>query len=262
MKRFVCMIMIAGAASGSAWGDVLYSINQANQLVAISPDTFEITPVGPLGVSFAFGDLAYDPAIGVAYMVGGLNINNLYTVDLNTGAATLVGSHGRPWVTGLGFDTSTGTLYAGQSVVARGVFTLDPNTAAATTITTDSGAWLDGLAYDPVRDMLVGASGTQPVMLHSINRATGTATLLMSDASDYLDNGGLAYDVKRDLFWYIDASGRLFSFDPNNGYAMTLAASGLGLHAGLIWVPAPSAAGVAGAGLLFCARRRRPAHAN
>ncbi len=262
MRRFICIAILAGASAGPAFADVLYSINQANQLVAINPDTFEFTTVGPLGTSFAFGDLAYDPAMGVAYMVGGLNINNLYTVDLNTGAASLVGSHATPWVTGLGFDTSTGTLYASQSVVAKGFLTLNPNTAAATMINTNSGAALDGLAYDPVRDMIVGASANYPAELFAVDRTTGVATLLASDGSTYLDNGGLAYDAKRDLFWYIDASGRLFSFDPNSGYAMTLAADGLGLHAGLIWVPAPSAAGMVGVGLLFCTRRRRQARGN
>lgn len=257
MRRITCIAVLAAFAAGSAKADVLYTINQSNELTAIHPDTFELTTVGALGTAFSFGDLAYDPALGVAYMVGGLNINNLFTIDLSTGAATLVGSHGLPWVTALGWDSSTGTLYAGQGVVARGFGSLDPATGAAAVINANSGAFMDGLAHDSKRDMLVAASANQAAELYAIDRATGVATLLLSDSSNFLSNGGLTYDPKRDLFWYIDAAGRLFSFDPNDGYAMTLAADNLGQHAGLIWVPSPSTVGCLGLGLLLGARRRR-----
>ncbi|MBX3364384.1 MAG: hypothetical protein KF866_06415 [Phycisphaeraceae bacterium] len=256
MKRIALFGLIVGASVGAAHADVLYTVNQGNELVAIDPDTLTFTTIGPLGTNFAFGDLAFDAATGTMYMAAGFNNNNLYTVDRATGAATLVGPHGRPWMTGLAFDDSTGTLYGGQAVIAKGFFSIDSGTGASTMLSANSGADLDGLAYDTKRDMVVGAAAGWPGNLFSLDRVTGMATEIYFNPN-FIDNGGLAYDAKRDLFWYIGVGGNLFTFDPNDGYQVSLVATGLGWHAGLVWVvPAP---GVLAAFALAtpCVMRRR-----
>jgi len=53
----------------------------------------------------------------------------------------------------------------------------------------------------------------------------------------FINNCGLGYDPTLDLYWAIDWSGDLYSYDPNNGYTRTLQLSGLTAHDGLTFVP-------------------------
>ena len=83
-----------------AHAQTFYTVeNDTDTLYTLDVSTLTLTPVGPLGVPYAFGDLAFDPTTATMYMTngwgGGLSVpSSLYTVDLATGAATLVGSMG------------------------------------------------------------------------------------------------------------------------------------------------------------------------
>lgn len=255
--RFALLSLFLWATCLPAQAQFLVAVRESSDvLVSIDPNTLVITPVGPLGTSFNFGGLAYDPFTETLYMIGGRGNNALYTVNITTGAATLVGSHGVTDLLGLEFDTSTGTLYASQFSRGSSIYTLNPTTGAATLLG-NPGIGLGGLAYDSARDILVGVNDGNGD-LYSINRSTGALTLLFNGPSN--NNSGLAYDPLLDRLWNIDWSGNLFYYSPSNGYARTTALTGLGSHDGLafIGVPEPSTNLLIGLGMvLFAARRYR-----
>ncbi len=108
--------------------------NGRDTLLRIDPTTLVVTTIGPLGTDVNFGDLAFDRATQTLYLIGGRPNPSLYTVNLTTGAATLVGTHGINDLFGLAFDSSTGTLYATQFSGGTGLYTLNKTTGAATFI--------------------------------------------------------------------------------------------------------------------------------
>jgi hypothetical protein len=70
--------------------------------------------------------------------------------------------------------------------------------------------------------------------MFTIDRMTGAPTILSN--AGFINNCGLAYDPFMDLFWAIDWSGDLFTYDPNAGYTRTLVLGGLGSHDGMTYV--------------------------
>src|SRR5688572_27907088 len=78
-----------------ARAQVVYTIEEnGDVLCEIELATGALSPIGPLGSGYAFGDLAYDTATGTMYLTDGWGQgigvpSSLYTVDLGTGSATL-----------------------------------------------------------------------------------------------------------------------------------------------------------------------------
>jgi hypothetical protein len=107
---------------GGAGSSTLYKIaNYATTPTAVV--------VGPTGL--VFPDLAINPITAIGYGVG--EDHYLYTIDLNTGAATKVGPTGTTaLITGLDFSP-VGTLYA-MAIDDTHLFTIDPATGAVTTV--------------------------------------------------------------------------------------------------------------------------------
>lgn len=222
-----------GQDAGCAeWMYTVRTFDQVLRRLDLFTGTWE--DVGPLNVGYDFGDLAYDEGSDTLYMLDGRPLGALYTVDIATGAATLVGAHGLTDLFALTFDPRTDTLYAG-SASAFSWYTLDVNTGAPSLIA-NPGVSLDGLLVDTVRDQIIGITGGGGD-LWIMDPISGGATALGSQG--FVDDCGLAYDPLGDLYWAIDWAGNLFTFDPNNGYSRTTVDSGLMSHDGLVYIPNP-----------------------
>ena len=266
MKSFLSALAGLGllAAAAPANAGLLYGVDSVRDtLFSIDTTSFVRTTVGSLGTDVRETGLAYDPNTDTLFMTN--RTSDLYTVDRNTGAASIVGSLGINNAVGLAFDSLNNVLYGNQLGVFPTLFTLDTLTGAPTTI----GALANnfgGLAYDSTRDRLLGHHSSSG--LYEIDRATGVQTLLVS--SRILGGGGLAYDPDLDLFWSSNSFQRLVTFDPNNGFAPTTQLSGrIGGSDSFAFVstavaptpvPEPSSLAAIGIGLLAIgafARRRR-----
>lgn len=214
----------------------LYTVRTAdNMLTRLDADTLAFQDIGPLGTWFDFGDLAYDRSSHTLYMIDGRGLAGLYTVDLLTGAATLVGVHGVYDLFGLAWDPTTDTLYAGAAGFGSGLYRLDQATGAATAIGYP-GVGLDALTWDSARGQLLGLTAG-PGDLRLVDRATGAAPYITSGG--FVNNGGMTYVEGRDQYWVIDWSGFVYTFAPALGYPRATILGGLASHDGLVHVPDP-----------------------
>jgi len=177
--------------------------------------------VGPLGV-FAFeGGIAFSPN-GTAYAVnGGVTVPVLLTLNLTTGAATVVNSFaGRHDIAGLGWRGDG--MLIGLDSTDNSLLTIDPQTAAVTT--------LDGVAAT------VGGIGGMAL------------------------NGDLGYFVTAGPLAIRPGSNELYRFDPLTGEQFFVGSFdqrilGTGFS-GLTFVPEPATLALMALGGLVLARRR------
>ncbi len=149
----IAVLALAGSWSAPAVAQEAAYTVAGTDLYRLDFATGKLTPLGDLGVA-GIDALAIDPS-GVLY---GLSLDNLYTIDPGTPAATLVGPTGlfpsdQPY--SMTFDAD-GRLW----LTARGILhEVDPATGDATVIGTDQG--LLALAADGV-DLFGIISGLPP----------------------------------------------------------------------------------------------------
>jgi hypothetical protein len=217
---------------------VLYTIRDDDgMLQRVDPETLQFTDIGLLGVPYAFGDCAWNPADNTLYVVDGFNQqNSLYRVDLGTGAATLVGVHGIPNMFSLGYHPPTTAIYGIAGFDNNVLYRFDLTNGAATPIggPTGTGRLVDGLVWDSARNRFVALTASLE-QFFSVDVATGAATALTAVGSSIVDLG-MTYDPIIDRFWVFDNSGNIFQYaDP--GYARDPRASGQGRHNCVAYVP-------------------------
>jgi len=212
--------------------DTLYTVRESDDfLVQIDPESLAYTERGALGVSFHGGGLEYVQRTSALYMIDGNAGSGLYTIDPASGAATLVGLHDVTDLAGLAYDGINGVMYATQSSSSAGLFSLDLSTGAATAIAVMN-CGIGGLAFNPATDQLIG-SNDEAGDLYEIDRETGAHSLLYNDAPT--GASGLAYDYFQNLYWQIDAIGKLYSYDPEQAYLRVSRLTGLEAHDGLAY---------------------------
>lgn len=222
-----CVAVTTGALDGS----LLTVRTNDDTLVALNPETLVMTDIGNLGINFDFGEIAWDESTGTMWMIDGWAQRSLYTVDITTGAATLVGFHGES-LFGLEFDPTTGILY-GSGYGPSGLFTFDQATADATFVG-DPLIDGDGLAWDSLRSQMVAIQGGGGAVF-SIDLANGASAVLSQEG--FINNCGFGYEPIGDLFWAIDWSGDVYTYDPNNAYARTFVMNVGQSHDGMAFVP-------------------------
>lgn len=176
---FTSLWSLAANANGELFTAESQSGAGARRLIQINPLTGEGTVVVTLtnAATLDFRSLAFSTA-GVLYGVNHSN-DSLYTIDMATGAATLIGDTGLTNLEGLDF-TSAGQLYAwnatsGLLAQQAGLNTLDPATGASTDVNlADMGTQqaVFSIATVPGDATFIGIGGST---LYSIDRLNGAA---------------------------------------------------------------------------------------
>jgi hypothetical protein len=222
----------------------LYGINSAggsgSSLYAIDPNTAAATFIGSLGYDGMLeGGLTFSPG-GVAYAVehfnGTSSLNDLVTVDLNTGAATNVATIGTSYhdINGLVWR-SDGMLVGLADDAAGGLATIDPGTGAFSTIAP--------LTFS------VGAIGGMTTDYSSGTNYLGTGIV----------NGADLFPGTNSLYTFDAFTGATSYVGMFSGYNDPDGISGLA-YANATTVPEPATMGLFGlglAGLGFIRRRRK-----
>jgi len=233
-KYALCAALLAAAVPAHA--EVFYAVDDgSNTLCTIDTSTGVITPIGPLGVPYAFGDLAFDSSTGVMYMTDGwgassANSSSLYKVDLTTGVTTFVGQMGVTSIFSIAYDPTSNKLYGAISTSSpTGFYEINRTTGSATLIG-DPAIYLDGMTYVGSTGDIVGVYAG-PGTVHSIDPLTGVSAPI--GGSGFVNNCGVAWGPSSNQVYALDHSGDLYAFDVAAGYARTTLFSGLGSMDGL-----------------------------
>jgi hypothetical protein len=167
------------------------------QLASLNLDTGAATLVGsPLGQALAIMGFTCSPD-GTLYAIGQNNplhtdFNSLYTVNRQTGQATLVGSTGvstgacpaHGFLMALSFAPD-GTLYGANDCT---LFTIDTTTGAATKVIDFSGVTMVmGLAIDGNGNFYV-SNFVSASSIYSLDTGTGDASSILSTGLSYVHN--------------------------------------------------------------------------
>ena len=221
------LLLVIAALVAPARAQTLYTVDQASQqLSTVDPTTGALATVGPLGVAFSFGDLAFDTSTATLFMSDGWGSDpnqpsSLYRVDLQTGAATLVGSTGVLGLFGLVYVPSSDKLYGSAAVSSTGFYELDRTTGAASFIGQPGGN-IDGMTLVNGTTIVgIRAGGQGP--LFTIDPVTGAGTFITSQG--FVDDCGIAWLQATNKVYAIDISGDFYAYDVANGYTRTLVAS-------------------------------------
>jgi DNA-binding beta-propeller fold protein YncE len=226
-----CLIAPAGAGTLIAIDSsrVLYEINMINGVK---------TQIGTVSSNAGTtAGLARNATNGTIYLTS-TGTDELFTVDLSTGTATLVGSYGTTTVVmhGLEWDGSTGTLYGGSN---GNLFTIDTTTGFATQVGASGLTSFTNLVHVPTTNTLYATnSGTDSFYL--VDRTTGAMTLIGALGSGSTNPNGLAYNSENGLVYMVDNSAdNLYTIDVATGAATLIGSTGAGNLLGLVFLPSP-----------------------
>ena len=160
----------------------------AARLITINPNTALVTVVGSFnagpvsgsGTPATMADIAFDPTSASLFGVGSVGGPQLYSINLGTGQATVLGTTGLTSTTGGGLAVSTASIFYGTPTASR-FGTYNPGTGAYTDIANPtkpvSGAYA-ALAFDGsvLYGLNLGSGAPPPTHLVTINLATGAVT--------------------------------------------------------------------------------------
>ncbi|HEY1769639.1 MAG TPA: hypothetical protein VGG02_05235 [Chthoniobacterales bacterium] len=161
------------------------STTDPNYLVTVNPTTAQVTPIGPFGNFLT--DIAINPKTGLMYGVSGNN-QKFYTVNIQTGVATQIGSTGIGFQNGGGLaSTTTGLLYGANNF---SFYTYNKANGKATLVgLTLLPDLVKALAFDPTNTLygMEGGGGTDNTHLRflvTINRSTGLGVEIGDSIND------------------------------------------------------------------------------
>jgi len=210
-----------------------------------SRNLYEIDPA--TGVKTQFGTVSSNAGTCAELAIGPSNTvyvsstgnDSLYTVDLGTGTATLVGAYGDSAIVmhGLEYVPATNTLY-GVSSHNNGLYEINQSTGVATLIGTSTLSSFSNLGWNSTTGiMYLTNSGADS--LYTINLATG-ATTLVGALNTSTNPNGVTYDPDTGTLYMADNStDNFYSIDMATGNASVIGSMGSGNILGLAWIDGP-----------------------
>ena len=173
----------------------------------------------------------FSPAYAVAD-----DTDSFYSVDLQTGVASLIGPCNYDLsLTGLAWDSLSHTMYVSDVRLSDGFFGLgsvDINTGAVTEIGRHvNSSNIHALAFDSINDILYG-SDTQCSGLATVDRTTGESNCIgpWGASSDII---GLAFNSGTGTLYGVDPI-NLYTIDSTTGAATVVGPHGAGLDGDVI----------------------------
>jgi cysteine-rich repeat protein len=169
---------LAFDSTGRLFATTATGVGTASDLVELDPDDGSLlATVGTVSGTLRIGDLAFQPGTDVLYGIG--QDARVYTIDVTSAAATLVGDPGLGDNGGLAFAPD-GTLYLATTGFATlQLVTLDPaNAAVQSSVVTDRGIDGLGIRQDGTLFATVSGQGGKTDLVVTLDPATGGTTAL------------------------------------------------------------------------------------
>jgi hypothetical protein len=197
---------------GTEDNTTLYIITYTNPtLYAIDITTGAETMIAPAtGVTSGqnVSGMACDKTTGVMYASStDISASDIYTVNLETGELTLIGTTGIPGIIEIAID-GTGTMYA-WDIVNDEAFTVDKSTGASTLLGPlgYNLNYAQGGNWDPVSDVIYLAAYSASGQLMTMDKATGALTVI----------GDFPSGAEVDALAFPGGFSTWLSIDPHNG---------------------------------------------
>ena len=215
------------------------------------------TPPTMVGIEFG-GD-------GVLYGISSFLGINLYSIDLNTGISTVIGSTGLSQIFegDMAYDATTNRMFGNYgNPTTNSIYTIDLNTGLATVIGSSAEDDISGLAFDSSGRMWgvdTNTNGSDIIDLVEIDKTNGDILSRVSLGVEI--NGpllGLDFNpFTNELFMAMD-NGNFYSIDTANGSASLVDIHGVMNASGLAFVvPTPGSLSMLAIAGLCGTRRRR-----
>ncbi len=191
-----------------------------------SPNTGRVTTVGGLGVDVV-GEIGFDiaPLTNAAFASmtpSGSSTTSLYTINLTTGVATLIGAFGGTGtICDIAIVPRVEIVLAATSSNKLITFNaLQPGVIQRTTTITglQGGETLLGIDFRPANGLLYGLGTTSRI--YTINPVTGAAALVGVGATNPQANGmsfGFDFNPVPDRIRLVSNAGQNLRFNPDNG---------------------------------------------
>jgi DNA-binding beta-propeller fold protein YncE len=237
LRHFAAVIALLAPAwpALGAGNPHIVAVDSSRALSEINIATGAKTPIGMVSANAGTtGGLA----VGLNNIVWVTSTSNdsLYTLDLATGTATLVGAYGDAAIVmhGLEYVEATDTLY-GLSSHNNGLYNINKTTGAATLVGTSSLTSFTNLGWNSVTSVMYATnSGTDS--LYTINLATGAATLVGALGGPTNPNG-LAFHPDLGILFMVDNNTDTFyTINMATGAATAIGSTGAGNLLGLAYL--------------------------
>lgn len=232
---FVIPAMVLAAGSSVAMGQGrMIAIDSARVLYEIDRTTGAKTQIGVASGGATTGGLAYDAASQTLYLTS-TSLDSLFTLDLDTFEATLVGAYGDTSVVmhGLEWNSSNNTLYGGSN---GNIYTIDTDTGLATLLFNTGTTSFANLVHDSLNDVMYMTSSNTD-SFYSLDLDFFFANLI-GPLTGPTNPNGLAYVPEDDAIYLVDNSTDiLYTIDRTTGAATAIGSTGAGNLLGLVWIP-------------------------
>jgi hypothetical protein len=235
LAAVVVLAAFAAAPSVRAAGNPhVVAIDSSRALSEIDVATGAKTPLGTVTANAGTtAGLAVGPA-NVVYLSSSSN-DSLYTLDLPTATATLVGAYGDPAIVmhGLEYVPGPSQLY-GASSHNGGIYLVDQSTGAATLIGLTGLASFVNLAWNSATGVMYATnSGTDS--LYTINLTNGLATLVGPLGGPTNPNGLTFHPDSGSLFLVDNSTDTFYTVNMATGAATAIGPTGTGNLLGLAY---------------------------
>ncbi|MCU0688242.1 MAG: hypothetical protein MUE97_00655 [Phycisphaerales bacterium] len=217
----------------------LIAVDSSRALSEINPATGVRTQIGTVSANAGTcGGLAHNCQTNTLWLTSTSN-DSLYTLDVATGTATLVGTYDGSTTSpivmhGLEWDSTTGTLWASSSHNG-GLYSVNTSTGVATLVGLTGLSSFTNLVHDPVANKLYATNGSTD-SFYEIDRTTGAATLigtLLGPTNPH----GLAFNRSNNTIYLVCSNtDTLYRINPATGAAAAIGSVGTSNLLGLAWV--------------------------
>ncbi len=212
----------------------LIAVDAGRALYELDMTTGAKTQIGTVSSNAGtVGEITRNPLTGTIYL-SSTSLHNLYTLDLSTGNATLIGPYlNATFMHGLEWDSSTGTLYGGAN---SNFYTVDTSTGTATLLGAAGVGPFLNLGYDSDTNVMYATSGATD-SFYTLDRTTGVVTLI-GTLNGPTNPHSLAWDTEHHVMWHLDTgTNALYTINLTTGAASLVGPTGSGNLLGLMFLP-------------------------